>query len=281
MRVPELVRPQRERTREQADGLGDAVALIGEVSRPSRSRRIARISSTISRGRDPVERVLHARGEPQPHEADFFRGSVHARACRGDERVRRASFRVFYDPDHPASTHAASTLHDRESRASLRGADSALARGDGARVVPRAAGVGRGSLHAARRRWSTARSSARCSRGSCTTARRTRATRSCSSAVEALVARRAIRRARSAVNVRELRRAFDRERRIPRRLVEEWARVTAMAPQAWAEARRRDDYASFAPWLDRIFALARERGGRGRLRRERATTRCSTTTSRG
>ncbi|HEX7981119.1 MAG TPA: carboxypeptidase M32, partial [Gemmatimonadaceae bacterium] len=63
----------------------------------------------------------------------------------------------------------------------------------------------------------------------------------------------------SVVNVREIRRAFDKERRIPRRLAEEWARVTAMAQQAWAEARKEDDYASFAPWLDRIFTLARER----------------------
>ena len=62
-----------------------------------------------------------------------------------------------------------------------------------------------------------------------------------------------------AVNVREIRRAFDKERHIPRRLAEEWARVTAMAQQSWAEARKNDDYPSFAPWLDRIFALARER----------------------
>jgi carboxypeptidase Taq len=46
---------------------------------------------------------------------------------------------------------------------------------------------------------------------------------------------------------------------MPRQLVEEWARVTAVAQQTWAEARRRDDFASFAPWLDRIFALAREK----------------------
>jgi len=62
-----------------------------------------------------------------------------------------------------------------------------------------------------------------------------------------------------AVNVREIRRAFDKERLIPRRLAEEWARVTAMSQQAWSEARRRDDFATFAPWLDRVFALARER----------------------
>jgi carboxypeptidase Taq len=61
-----------------------------------------------------------------------------------------------------------------------------------------------------------------------------------------------------AVNVRELRRSYDRERRLPRRLVEESARVTALASQSWSQARRRDDFRSFAPWLDRIFALARE-----------------------
>ncbi|MDQ2768441.1 MAG: carboxypeptidase M32, partial [Gemmatimonadota bacterium] len=61
-----------------------------------------------------------------------------------------------------------------------------------------------------------------------------------------------------AVNVRELRRGYDRERRIPRRLVEESARVTALASQVWSEARKQDDFKTFAPWLDRIFGLARE-----------------------
>jgi carboxypeptidase Taq len=61
-----------------------------------------------------------------------------------------------------------------------------------------------------------------------------------------------------AVNVRELRRGYDRERRLPRRLVEESARVTAVASQAWSDARKRDEFKAFAPWLDRIFALARE-----------------------
>jgi carboxypeptidase Taq len=60
------------------------------------------------------------------------------------------------------------------------------------------------------------------------------------------------------VNVREMRRAFERERRMPKRLVEEMARVSTLASQAWAEARRRDDFATFAPWLERTFALARE-----------------------
>ncbi len=62
----------------------------------------------------------------------------------------------------------------------------------------------------------------------------------------------------AAVNVRELRRDYDRERRMPRRLVEELARVHALASQAWAEARKNDDFKSFAPWIERVFALARE-----------------------
>jgi carboxypeptidase Taq len=62
----------------------------------------------------------------------------------------------------------------------------------------------------------------------------------------------------AAVNVRELRRAYDRERRLPRRLVEESARVTALAQQAWADAREGSEFARFRPWLDRQLALARE-----------------------
>jgi carboxypeptidase Taq len=62
-----------------------------------------------------------------------------------------------------------------------------------------------------------------------------------------------------AVNVREIRRDFDRATRLPRRLVEEMARVSALSSQAWSEARDQDDFASFAPWLDQTFALAREK----------------------
>jgi carboxypeptidase Taq len=62
----------------------------------------------------------------------------------------------------------------------------------------------------------------------------------------------------AAVNVRELRRGYDRERRLPRRLVEEIARVTPLAQQAWADAREQVDYERFRPWLERQLALARE-----------------------
>jgi carboxypeptidase Taq len=63
----------------------------------------------------------------------------------------------------------------------------------------------------------------------------------------------------AAVNVREMRRDFDRATRVPKKLVEEMARISAMSAQSWAEARERNDFASFEPWLDKTFALAREK----------------------
>ncbi|HJU66580.1 MAG TPA: carboxypeptidase M32, partial [Gemmatimonadaceae bacterium] len=59
----------------------------------------------------------------------------------------------------------------------------------------------------------------------------------------------------AAVNVRELRRDFERERRVPRSLVEELARVTTIAQQEWVSARRDADFARFQPWLERIVEL--------------------------
>src|ERR1043166_7961465 len=60
-----------------------------------------------------------------------------------------------------------------------------------------------------------------------------------------------------AVNVRELRREYDRARRLPRSLVEEFAQVTSLAHQEWAIARRRSDFKRFLPWLERIVTLTR------------------------
>src|SRR5262245_47289380 len=64
-----------------------------------------------------------------------------------------------------------------------------------------------------------------------------------------------------AVNVREIRRLYDWETRLPRALVEETARVTTLAEQEWAAARRRADFATFRPWLGRGVALCREYAG--------------------
>ncbi len=61
-----------------------------------------------------------------------------------------------------------------------------------------------------------------------------------------------------AVNVREIRRAYDRQVRLPRKLVEELARVTTLAQQAWEWARRDADFGRFEPWLSRVVKLKRE-----------------------
>jgi carboxypeptidase Taq len=60
-----------------------------------------------------------------------------------------------------------------------------------------------------------------------------------------------------AVNVRDLRWSYDRLTRLPRRLVEETARVTSLAEHEWAVARRNADFARFRPWLEKVVRLAR------------------------
>jgi carboxypeptidase Taq len=61
----------------------------------------------------------------------------------------------------------------------------------------------------------------------------------------------------TAVNVRQWRRLYDRERRLPRGLVEELARVTTLAQQKWAEARKAADFRILRPWLEKVVALER------------------------
>ena len=62
----------------------------------------------------------------------------------------------------------------------------------------------------------------------------------------------------AAVNVREIRRGYERERKIPRALKEEQARVAALAQQAWVAAREDDDFPRFLPWLEQTVRLTRE-----------------------
>lgn len=61
-----------------------------------------------------------------------------------------------------------------------------------------------------------------------------------------------------AANVREWRRDYDRATKLSQRLVEDIARTTSLAREAWAEARRESNFASFAPWLEEILGLVRE-----------------------
>ncbi len=63
----------------------------------------------------------------------------------------------------------------------------------------------------------------------------------------------------AAVNVREIRRDYDRRTRLPGDLVEELARTTSLGHHEWAEARRQSDFARFRPWLEQIVELTRRK----------------------
>jgi carboxypeptidase Taq len=61
----------------------------------------------------------------------------------------------------------------------------------------------------------------------------------------------------AAVNVRESRRNYELSRKLPEELVRERAKLSVMAHQAWVEARKKSDFAQFAPWLDKTIAMSR------------------------
>lgn len=62
-----------------------------------------------------------------------------------------------------------------------------------------------------------------------------------------------------AVNVREIRRAYDKETKLPKSLVEEIARTTPQAQYEWTQARKGKDFPHFLPWLTRVFDLTRQK----------------------
>lgn len=59
-------------------------------------------------------------------------------------------------------------------------------------------------------------------------------------------------------NMRHIRRGFERASRIPARLASEQAKLHSMAQGIWAEARGKEDFAGFAPTLDKVLTLKRE-----------------------
>jgi carboxypeptidase Taq len=61
----------------------------------------------------------------------------------------------------------------------------------------------------------------------------------------------------ASVNVRALRREYDRFVRLPRKLVQDVARTTALSQKAWAAARAASDFGRLRPWLEQIVALKR------------------------
>ena len=63
----------------------------------------------------------------------------------------------------------------------------------------------------------------------------------------------------AAVNVREWRQAYERARAIPERLAVELAQAESEAESFWEEARPRDDWRGFLPYLKRVYALTKEK----------------------
>ena len=63
----------------------------------------------------------------------------------------------------------------------------------------------------------------------------------------------------SAAAVREMRRDYDLATKLPKGLVAELARTGSQAQEVWKQAREKSDFAMFAPWLEKMYALARKK----------------------
>jgi carboxypeptidase Taq len=63
----------------------------------------------------------------------------------------------------------------------------------------------------------------------------------------------------SAANIREIRRDYDLATKLPNDLVAELAKVASQAQEVWKEARKKSDFAMFAPWLEKMYALTRRK----------------------
>jgi carboxypeptidase Taq len=61
-----------------------------------------------------------------------------------------------------------------------------------------------------------------------------------------------------AVNVREIRRSYDRARKLPTTLVEEMTHTRVLAQAAWVEAKKKSHFPTFQPWLDKTLQLKRK-----------------------
>ena len=62
-----------------------------------------------------------------------------------------------------------------------------------------------------------------------------------------------------AANLREIRRDYERATRLPGPLVRDLAQTAALSQNAWRAAREASDFSSFAPWLEKTLALARDK----------------------
>lgn len=58
--------------------------------------------------------------------------------------------------------------------------------------------------------------------------------------------------------IRELKRQYDKKVKLPQSLVEELTRASVLGQQAWVKAREANDFASFAPHVEKLFGLKRQ-----------------------
>lgn len=60
-------------------------------------------------------------------------------------------------------------------------------------------------------------------------------------------------------NLREFRREFERATKLPVELVARQSSASSLAKHAWADARKRSDFPTFAPYLETLLGIAREK----------------------
>lgn len=60
-------------------------------------------------------------------------------------------------------------------------------------------------------------------------------------------------------NLREIRREYDRAVQVPSKLVAEMARTFSKSMDAWKDARAKSDFSLFAPWLEKVIDLSRQK----------------------
>src|SRR5688572_14917454 len=58
--------------------------------------------------------------------------------------------------------------------------------------------------------------------------------------------------------IRQLQRDYDKRVKLPQSLVEELARASVLGQQAWVKARQSNDFASFAPHVEKLYRLKRQ-----------------------
>jgi carboxypeptidase Taq len=62
----------------------------------------------------------------------------------------------------------------------------------------------------------------------------------------------------AATTIRELKRQYDKRVKLPQSLVEELTRASVLGQQAWVIARAKNDFASFAPHVEKLYHLKRQ-----------------------